>query len=309
MISAPSSAVAQNYPSAPMRIISPYPPGGGTDILARALGQRLTERHRQPVTVDNRAGANGTIGTAAAAKSPPDGHTMVVVAAAFAAGTSLYKSLPYDPNKDLAPVSRLASGPLVLVVHPSLPVKSVKDLVALGKARPGEINVGSSGIGSLPHLSAELFGSMSGIKLIHVPYKGPSAALSDVLNGQVPTYFMNILGALPLVQANKLRAIAVTSAERTPIAPDIPTIAESGLKGFDMTNWYGLLVPAGTPREIVGQLHQEVARIMGTPELRKLMAAGGMTVVASTPEQFIDFLARESVKYAEVIRMAGVKPE
>lgn len=305
----PIAASAQNFPNAPVRIISPYPPGGGTDILARSIGQKLTERSGQPAIVDNRAGANGTVGTGVAAKAPPDGHTMVVVAAAYAAGASLYRNLPYDPMRDLAPVSRLAEGPLVLVVHPSLPARSVKELTALAKARPGELNAGNSGTGSLPHLTAELFATMSGVKLVHVPYKGPGAALVDVMSGQVPLYFMNVLGAMPLVKAGKLRALGVSSTERSPIAPELPTIAETGLRGFDMTNWYGLLVPAATPKDVVAKLQQEIVRIMTLPESRKLMAAGGMTVVASTPQQFTEFLTQETAKYARVIQTAGVKPE
>lgn len=300
---------AQTYPDGPMRIIAPYPPGGGTDILARAIGKKLSERFGHSVVVENRAGANGTVGTGAAAQAAPDGRTMVVVAAGYAAGASLYKKLPFDPRRDLAPVTRLASGPLVLVVHPSLPVKSVRDLVALGKARPGELNVGNSGTGSLPHLTAELFGSMSGVTLLHVTYKGPGAALVDVLSGQVPMYFMNILGAMPLVQANKLRALGVSGAERSPIAPELPTIAEAGLQGFDMTNWYGLLVPSATPGDVISKLHAEVARIMTADDTKALMARGGMTVVASTPGEFSAFLEQEMDKYARVIALAGIRAE
>ena len=301
-------ASAQNYPTGPMRIVVPYPPGGGTDVLGRAIGQKLSERFRQPVVIDNRGGANGTIGAAVAAKAPPDGHTMLIVAAGYASGLSLYKNLPYDQTRDLTSVSRLASGPLVLVVHPSVPVRSIKELVALTKARPGEVNVGSSGVGSLPHLSAELFASMSGIKLVHIPYKGAGAGLIDVLSGQVPVYFMNILGSLPQIKAGKLRALGVTSPERTPIAPDLPTIAESGLPGFDMTNWYGMMAPGATPREVVGKLQQEIARIMALPELKDLLAASGMASIASTPEQFAEFLSKETIKYARIIQAAGVKP-
>ena len=301
-------ASAQNYPTGPMRIVVPYPPGGGTDVLGRAIGQKLSERFRQPVVIDNRGGANGTIGAAVAAKAPPDGHTMLIVAAGYASGLSLYKNLPYDQTRDLTSVSRLASGPLVLVVHPSVPVRSIKELVALTKARPGEVNVGSSGVGSLPHLSAELFASMSGIKLVHIPYKGAGPGLIGVLSGQVPVYFMNILGSLPQIKAGKLRALGVTSPERTPIAPDLPTIAESGLPGFDMTNWYGMMAPGATPRDIIGKLQHEIARIMALPEFKDLLAAGGMTSVASTPEQFAEFLSRETIKYARIIQAAGVKP-
>ena len=292
-----------------MRIVSPYPPGGGTDILARSIGQRLTERHGVAVVVENRAGANGTLGAGVVAKAPPDGHTMVIVAAAYAAGAGLYRNLPYDQARDLAPVSLLASGPLVLVVHPSLPARTVRELTALAKSRPGELNVGNSGIGSLPHLTAELFASMSGVRLVHVAYKGPLQALTDVMSGQVPLYFMNILSAMPLAKSGKLRALGVSSAERSPIAPEVPTIAETGLRGFDMTNWYGLLVPGVTRKDIIARLQQEVARIMALPEVKQSMAAGGMTVVANTPDQFSAFLAQEMDKYARVIRTAGIKPE
>ncbi|HEV7390203.1 MAG TPA: tripartite tricarboxylate transporter substrate binding protein [Burkholderiales bacterium] len=298
-----------SYPTGPMRIISPYPPGGGTDVLARVIGQKLNEKFGQNVIVENRPGANGTVGAGIAAKSPPDGHTMVLVAAGYAAGASLYKNLPYDQTKDLAPVTCLASGPLVLVVHPSLPVRSTREFVAFAKSRPGQLNVGNSGTGSLPHLTAELLGSMSGIKLVHIPYKGPGAALIDVLSGQVPVYFMNVIGALPLVKSNKLRALGVSSGERSPIAPELPTIAEAGLDGFDMTNWYGVLVPSGTPRDVVAKLQQEVARAMNLDDTKDLMARSGMRVIASTPQQFSEFLSREMVKYERVIKLARIKEE
>jgi tripartite-type tricarboxylate transporter receptor subunit TctC len=304
-----AASQAQNYPTGPMRIVAPYPPGGGTDILGRAIAQKLNERFGQPVVVDNRGGANGTIGAAVVAKSPPDGHTMLIVAAGHAGSPSMYKNLPYDHNKDLASVSHLASGPLVLVVHPSLPVRSVKEFIALAKVRPGELNVGSSGTGSLPHLSAELFATSSGIKLIHIPYKGPGAALVDVLSGQVPVYFMNILGSLPLVKAGKLRALGVTSAQRSPIAQDLPAIAEFGLPNFDMTNWYGMMVPGGTPQDVISKLQQELARILNLPELRERLAAQGMTVVANTPQQFEQFLALETAKFARIIKAAGITAE
>lgn len=300
-------AGAQSYPSGPMRIVVPFPPGGGTDILSRILAQKLNEAWGQSVVVDNRAGAGGTIGTALVAKASGDGHTILVMPAGYAAHASLYKSLPYDPARDLAPVSRLASGPLVLVVHPSVPVKSIKEFVALARKRPGEINFGTAGSGTLPHLSAELFSSMSGIKMVHIPYKGAGAAVTDVLAGRVSVYFMNILQSLSLIKAGKLRALGVTTPERTPIAPEIPSIAESGLKGYDMTNWYGMLVPASTPREVVAKLNAEVVRILQLPELKNRMGQDGMTVVASTPEDFRDFLAREMQKYARVIETAGIK--
>ena len=306
VLAAAGAAHAQTYPSGPLRVVSPYPPGGGTDILARTIGQKLNERLGQPVIIENRAGANGTVGAAFVAKAPPDGHTMLIVPAGYAANPALYKNLPYDQARELAPVSHLASGPLVLVVHPSLPVRSVKDLVALAKARPGQLNVGSAGNGSLPHLCAELFNMVAGLKIVHIPYKGSGAAVVDVMSGQVPIYFMNVLQSLPLIKSGKLRALGVTSPQRSPIAPDLPAIAEAGLAEFDMTNWYGLLVPSATPREVINKLQQEVARVLNLVELKERLANEGMTTVGSTPEQFIEFLARETAKYNRIIKAAGI---
>lgn len=300
-------ATAQNYPSGPTRIVVPFPPGGGTDILARVLAQKLNESWGQPVVVDNRAGAGGTIGSAMVAKSPADGHTILIMPAGIAAHPTLYKNLAYDPARDLAPVSRLASGPLVLVVHPSLPVKSIKEFVALARRRPGDINFGTAGSGTLPHLSAELFNSMSGIRMVHIPYKGAGAAVTDLLAGRVSVYFMNILQSLSLIKAGKLRALGVTTPERTPIAPDIPAIAEAGLPGYDMTNWYGMFVPGTTPREIVSRLNAEVVRVLQLPDLKNRMAQDGMTIVASTPDDFRQFFLGEIRKYAQVIEAAGIK--
>jgi len=287
-------------------VVVPFPPGGGTDILGRTLSQKLSERFGQTVVVDNRAGANGSVGAAMVAKSMPDGHTMLVTPAGHAANPSLYKNLPFDQNQDLAPVTELASGPLVLVVHPSLPARSVKELIALGKSLPGELNVGSSGSGSLPHLTAELFMVMSGVKLSHIPYKGASAAIIDVMSGRVPVYFMSILQSLPLVNSGKLRALGVSSPQRSPISPGLPAIAEAGLPGFDMTNWYGLLVSGGTSHEVIRKLQQEVVRILNTPELKDRMAADGMVVVGSSPERFSEFLLMETKKYARIIHSAGI---
>ena len=300
-------AAAQNYPTGPMRIVVPFTPGGGTDILARLIAQKLNEAWGQPVVVDNRPGASGTVGTAFVAKAAGDGQTLLIMPAGYAGNPSLYKKLPYDQNRELAPVSWLASGPLTLVVHPSLPVKSVKEFIAVARARQGEINFGSSGAGTLPHLSAELFNSMSGVRMVHIPYKGAGAAVTDVMAGRVPVYFMNILQSLPLIKAGKLRALGVTSPQRTPIAPEIPSIAEAGLKGFDMTNWYGMLVPAATPRDVIAKLNAEVGRALNLPELKSRLAEDGMTVVASTPERFAEFLARETAKFSRVIESAGIK--
>ncbi len=299
--------MAQNYPNGPLRIVSPYPPGGGTDILARTLGQKLNERFGQPAVVENRSGANGTVGAAFVAKSAPDGHTMLVVPAGYAANPSLYKNLPFDQARELAPVSLIASGPLVLVVHPSLPVKSVKELIALATAQPNALNIGSAGNGSLPHLSAELFNTMASIKIVHIPFKGSGAAVIDVLSGQVPIYFMNVLQSLPMIKSGKLRPLGVSSPQRSAIAPDLPSIAEAGLKGFDMTNWYGLLVQGATPRDTINKLQQEVTRILNLPELKERLAGEGMTVVGSTAEQFVEFLASETAKFNRIIQTAGIK--
>lgn len=300
-------AHAQTFGGGQLRIISPYPPGGGTDTLGRILAQRYTERFGHPAIVENRAGANGTIGAAFVAKAPGDGLTLLLVPAGYAANPSLYKNLPYDQWRDLAPVSLLASGPLVLVISPSLPVRSVKELIALARARPGELNFGTSGSGSIPHLSAELFATMAGIKITHVPYQGPSAAVADLMSGQVQLYFMNVTQSVPLVAAKRLRALGVTTPERSPAASEIPTIAEGGVKGYDMTNWYGMLVPATTPRAVIATMNAEVRVILQLPETRKQVAATGMLIEATSAEQFAEFLKKEAAKYVRVIEAAGIK--
>lgn len=297
---------ADAFPQGQMKIVVPYSPGGGTDILGRALAQQLGELLHRTVIVDNRTGANGTIGAAYVAKSPPDGLTMLIVPAGYAANPAMYKSLPYDESRDFAPVSLLASGPLVLVVHPSLGVHSVKELIALAKSKPGQINVGNAGIGSLPHLSAELFNVQAGVKLVSVPYKGAGPALVDVMAGRVPVYFMNILQALPVIKQGQLIALGVTTPQASPIAPDIPPIA-SEVPGFDMTNWYGMLVPAGTSAATVHALQRSLATVLTQPDIKQKMYNEGMTVVASTPEQFAQFLGRENDKYNRIIESAGIK--
>jgi tripartite-type tricarboxylate transporter receptor subunit TctC len=300
-------ASAQTFGTAPLRIVSPYPPGGGTDVLGRFIVQRYTDRFGQPAIVDNRPGANGTIGTAFVAKAAPDGLTLLIVPAGHAANASLYKSLPYDASRDLAAVTLLASGPLVLVVYPSLPVRSVKELIALARQRPGELNYGSSGIGALPHLSAELFNVLAGTKMTHVPYKGPAAAVADLTTGQIALYFMAVTPAMPFITGKKLRALGVTTLKRSASAPEIPAIAEEGLKGFDMTNWYGMLAPGGTPAATVSAINAEVKAILVLPETRRILAAQGMVVEAGTPAEFAEFLKRESAKYTRVIEAAHIK--
>lgn len=301
---------AQTYPSGAMRLIVPFPPGGGTDILARPIAQKLNERFKQPVVIENRGGANGTIGTAYVAKNAPaDGHTLLFIPSGYAVNPSLYPALPYDQARDLAPVTQTVSGPLTLVVHPSLPAKNVRELITLAKARPGELNYGSSGIGSLPHLAGEWFALSAGVRLSHVPYKGSGAATIDVMSGEVPVYFMNVLQSLPFIKQGRLRAVGVTGLQRVAIAPDIPTVAESGLTGFDMATWFGILAPVATPRDIILRLYSEIAAILQQKEMRERLAADGMLVVASTPDQFAAFLKSETAKYARVVQAAAIKAQ
>jgi len=301
-----SAAFAQTYPAGAMRIVVPFPPGGGTDILSRAVAQKLNEAWGVSVIVDNRGGANGTIGAAAVAKAAPDGHTLIVVPSGFAVNPSIYRNLPFDTVKDFSPVTQLASSPLVLVVHPSFPPRSVKELVALLKARPGDINYGSSGNGSPPHLATELFKLLTGTKMIHIPYKGAGPAAVDVIAGQIPIYFMNALSAVPHMKSGRLRPLGVTSDKRFPGLPNVPTIAEAGVPGYAMTNWYGMLAPAGTPRPSVTKLHGEVARILNLPELKERLSSEGAEVIASTPEQFAAFLKAEMATAAKIVKASGM---
>ena len=299
-------ATAQTYPSGPIRIIVPFPPGGGTDILSRSVAQKLSEAWGVSVIVDNRGGANGTIGTAAVAKAAPDGQTLIVVPSGFAVNPSIYKNLPFDSVRDLAPITQLASSPLVLVVHPSFPPKSVKELVAFLKARPGEINYGSSGNGSPPHIATELFKLLTATKMTHIPYKGAGPAAIDLIAGQIPIYFMNALSAVPHMKAGRIRPLGVTSDNRFPGLPAVPTIAEAGVPGYVMTNWYGMLAPAGMPRASVMKLHGEVARILNLPELKERLSSEGAEVVASTPEQFAAFLRNEMAVAAKIVKASGM---
>lgn len=300
-------AHAQAFPTGPMRIVVPFNAGGSTDIMARTMAQRLNERLRQPVVVENRAGANGTIGTAYVAKSAPDGHTMLLVQASFVSNPSLYKNLPYNQARDLTPVTSLASGPLALIVHPSLPATSARQLIALAKARPGEINFGSPGTGSISHLACELFNMMAGVKMTHVPYKGTGGALADMLSGQIVFYAPNLFLSLPYIKAGRLRALGVTSLQRSPIAPELPTIDESGVRGYETTTWYGIFVPGATPRSVVARLQQELAQVVNLPEVKERLTADGLTPVASTPDQFAEQVARETAKTSRILQAIGLK--
>ena len=298
---------AQGWSKGTIRIVVPFQAGGSTDLLARALGQKLSERLQQPVVVENKPGANGTLGGAYVAKSAPDGLTLMIAQSGFASNPSLFKNLPYNQTTDLVPVSLMASGPLVLTVNGTFAAKSVKDLIALAKEKPGEINFGSAGTGSLPHLAPELFNIMAGTKMTHIPYKGSGAALNDVLSGQVPVYYMNLILSLPYLKSGKLRALAVTSPQRSSIAPELPTLAESGLTGYDMTTWYGLFAPGKMPKSLVLTIQQEFAQVLRQPEVMEKFSNDGVNIVASTPEVFQEFLGREIQKYSKIIQAAGIR--
>ncbi len=299
----------QGYPTGSMRIVVPFAPGGSTDIMARTVAQQLTERYRQQVLVENRPGASGTIGTAFVAKSPPDGHTIMLVQSSFVSNPSLFKNLPYNQSRDLTPVTNLATGPLNLTVHPALPAKTVKQLIALARKHPEEINYGSPGEGSISRLACALFNEMAGVKMTHVPYKGSGAAIADMLSGQVQFYAPNLFLSLPFVRAGKLHSLGVTTPQRSPIAPDLPTIAESGLPGYEVSTWFGIFVPGGTPRAVVIQLNQALAQIVKSPVMQERLARDGLTAVASTPEEFAKEVARDTEKYGKVIRALGIQAQ
>ena len=289
-----------------MRIVVPFPPGGGTDIFARAMAQKLNEAWSVPVIVENRGGANGSIGTAYVAKSTPDGHTVLVVPSGFAVNPSIYPKLPFDTAKDFAPVSVLAEGPLVLSLHPSFPPRSVKEFIAFLKARPGEINYGSSGNGSPPHLATELFKLLTHTQINHIPYKGAGPASVDLFAGQIPIYFMNALQVTQYVRTGRVRALGVTTAKRFPPLPDVPTIAEAGVPGYAMSNWYGLLVPSATPRASVMKLNAELTRILNLPEIKERLTSQGAILVGNSPDEFAAFLRSEMATAAKIVKAAGM---
>ncbi len=301
-----ATASAQAYPSGQLNMMIPAPAGGGVDVLGRSIAQKLNEAWGQPVIVDNRAGANGAIGTALVARSAPDGHTLLVVPGGFAVNPAIRKDLPYDSLKDLAPVTQFASSPLVLCVHPSFPARSVKELIAVLKARPNEVNFGTAGNGSPPHLAAELFKHLSGTKMNHVPYKGAPPAVVDLIAGQIQMYFMASLQSAQYVRSGQVRALGVTSAARAAVLPHLPTIAEAGVPGYDLTHWYGLLVRGGTPQASVNKLHAEVSRILRLPDIEKRLANEGATPVGSTPDRFTAFLIDEMKKAAQIVKATGM---
>lgn len=306
-----SVAQAQTaYPARPIRFIVPFTPGGSGDIFARPVAQKMSESMGQQVVVENRPGSGGVIGTEAAAKAAPDGYTMMMgLTANVAVNPALYPKLPYDPLRDFAPVTLIASAPYVLVVPPSLPARNVKELIALARAKPGDLAYVSLGSGSMGHLSGELLASMAGVKLLHVPYKTLGQAIPDLISGQVQLLFLGIASAQPHVKSGKLRAIAVSSTKRSPAMREMPTVAESGVKGFDVTGWYGAFVPAGTPQDIVARLHREIVRVLAMPDIRERLSGEGAELVGNSPRDFDAFVRSEIVKWAKVVKLSGAKAD
>src|ERR1700686_270905 len=301
-------ASAQGYPTRPIRLVVPFPAGGTTDILARAAAQKLSTSLGQPVVIDNRPGAGGNIGSDLVAKSAPDGNKLLIgTVGTHAINPSLYSKMPYDHVKDFTPVILVAGVPNVLEVTPSLPVNSVADLIKLAKEKPGEINFASSGSGTSIHLSGELFKTMAGVDMTHVPYKGSAPALTDLMGGQVQVMFDNLPSALPQIKSGRLRAIAVTSLKRAPVLPDIPTINESGLPGFEASSWFGVLAPAGTPVAIVARINTEVNKWLQSPDAREKLLGQGAEAAGGSPEQFANHIRAESEKWAKVVKASGAK--
>jgi len=302
-----SSAFAQEYPNKPIRLVAPFSPGGATDVLARIVGQKLSERLGQPVVVENRVGAGGNIGAEQVAKAPPDGYVLLMGGVPHAIGMSLYTKLGYDLAKDLTAVGGVASFPSVLVLHPSLPAKSVKDLIALARARPGQLNFGSAGNGSPNHLALELFDTMAGVKMTHIPYKGAGQVVGDLLAGQLQLASMGLPVAIPHVQAGKLRAIALTGSARSPLLRGIPTVAEAGLPGFDVTSWYGVFGPAQLPPGITARLNSEIGGAITAPDLTERLTALGAEPAVTAPAAFAQYVREEIVKWAKIVRESGAR--
>jgi len=299
---------AQGYPNRPIHFVVPYPPGGGNDIFARFLAQPLHESLGQPVIVENRVGAGGTIGTASVAKATPDGYTLLMGSSgALAVAPSLISNLPYNSFRDLAPITMVANVPNISAVHPSVPAKSVKQLIALAKANPGELTFGSSGIGGSGHLAGELFNLMAGIKMIHVPYRGTGLSIIGLVSGEISVTFENMMTLLPHAKAGRIRALAVTSVQRSPVMPELPTIAESGLPGYSAGPWFAILTTSGTPQEVVSVLNRAFVKILKRPDVVKVLSARGADVASGTPEELAEYIRTETSRWAKVIREANIK--
>jgi tripartite-type tricarboxylate transporter receptor subunit TctC len=303
-------AHAQNYPARPIRLVVPYPPGGGTDTLARPLAQKLSIELGQTVIVDNRGGASGNLGMEFVARAPADGYTLVLaLTPQLAVNVGLFEKLPYDPRRDFAPITLLAEGPYLLVVHPSVPAHSVRELIALAKAKPGELNYATSGIGSGAHMAAELFTSMTGTRMTHTPYKGGGQALNDVLGGHVQVLFAPPVSVTQHVTSGRLRALATTGTKPSTALPSVPTMSDAGVPGYESNVWYGVLAPAGTPKDIVATLNTAILKVLGQPEFHSLLVTNGMEPIGSSPADFSSYIDKEIVKWAKVIKSAGIKPE
>ena len=307
---AAGTALAQAYPTRPLRIVVPFAAGAGVlDIMARLVGQHLGASLGQQVVIENRPGAGGNVGAEVVAKAEPDGYTLLMGNTALVVSPYLYARLPFDPLKDFVPVTLVNSAPLLLVVNPQVPVQSVAELIAYAKARPGQLNYGSGGIGSTPYLSTELLKSMTGIDVVHVPYKGGAPALADLVAGQLTFMIENVPGTMPFVKSGKLRALAITSAERSPLAPDVPTMAEAGVPGYEMVGWNGIFVAKGTPSEIVAKLSAELTKVLRLPDVKEQMAALGAVPGGDSPQAFGAFVNAESMRWGKIIKEKGIKPE
>jgi tripartite-type tricarboxylate transporter receptor subunit TctC len=313
LLAAPSATLAQSggdtYPNRPVRFILPFPPGGGTDILGRLIAEKLSAALGQPVVIESRGGAGGNVGAEAAARSAPDGYTILLAAPSLAISVSLYSKLNYDVLKDLAPIALVAAVPNVMVTHPSVKAQNLAEFIALAKSQPGKMNFGSGGSGTSNHLAGELFNNVAGVKLVHVPYKGVNLAMNDVLAGNVQLVVMGIPAAAPHIKAGKLRALGLLAKERSASLPDVPTVAEAGLANFEVTTWYGVLAPAGTPRPVINRLNTELVRIMHSPDLKDRLAALATDPLTSTPDEFGEFIRQEIVKWGRVVRDAGLKAD
>ena len=304
------SHAQQAYPTKPIRMICPFPPGGTTDVVARLVAQKLTEAWKEQVVVDNRTGAGGIIGTELAAKAPADGYTVLLGSiTTHAVNPALYKKLNFDPIKDFTPVTLVVSSPQLLAVHPSVAAKSVKELIALAKAKPGQLNYGSAGVGTSPHLTFELFKSMAGIDAVHVPYKGTGPAITELIAGQVHMMITGVVALMPHVKSGRLRGIAVTSAKRVAALPDLPTVAESGVPKFDVSSWFGVFLPAGTPKPIVAKMNGEIRKIVDIPDVRQKLISQGADPETNTPEEFAAYVKSEMVKWGKVVRDTGARAD
>jgi tripartite-type tricarboxylate transporter receptor subunit TctC len=304
-----AGALGQSYPTRAIKLVVPSSPGGGTDIVARILGQKLSEQLGQQFVVENRAGAGTVIGNDAVAKSAPDGYTLLMGLSTLAINPSMYAKLPYDALRDFAPISQSVSACNILILHPSVPAKTVTELIALARAKPGSLTFGSAGMGTNPHLSGELFKSLARIDMVHVPFKGSGQSIISQLAGEIAANFPSVPTAMPYIKAGRLRGIGVTTLKRVEVLPDVPSIAEAGLPGYEATQWFGLLAPAGTPRTIIDRLYQESSRALRSADMKERMTAEGLEVVGGTPEEFASYIRSETEKWTQVIKAAGIKPQ